>query len=105
MPTENAKPSATFDEQEVRRVAKLARLDLSSDEVAKMTAELSAIVGYVKKLEELDTTDVPPTAHVRLARTSLRSDEPRAGLSHDDALAAAPRVAQDGFAVPAFVDD
>jgi aspartyl-tRNA(Asn)/glutamyl-tRNA(Gln) amidotransferase subunit C len=70
-----------------------------------MALELSAIVGYVKKLDELDTADVPPTAHVRLARTALRSDEPREGLSHDDALAEAPRALSDGFAVPAFVDD
>ena len=105
MPRENANESALLGEDEVQRVAKLARLDLTPDEVQRMTAELSAIVGYVRKLDEIDTTNVVPTAHVRLARTALRSDEPRAGLSHDAALAEAPRVAQDGFAVPAFVDD
>jgi aspartyl-tRNA(Asn)/glutamyl-tRNA(Gln) amidotransferase subunit C len=105
MPTANAKGSALLGEEEVRKVAKLARLELAPDEVVRMTAELSAIVGYVQTLAELDTTDVPPTAHVRLARVALRPDEPRAGLSHDEALAEAPRVAHDGFAVPAFVDD
>jgi aspartyl-tRNA(Asn)/glutamyl-tRNA(Gln) amidotransferase subunit C len=105
MPAENAQPNAVLGEEEVRRVAKLARLELTSDEVAQMTAELSAIVGYVKKLEELDTADVPPTSHVRLEQAELRADEPRAGLAHDEALAEAPRVAEDGFAVPAFVED
>jgi aspartyl-tRNA(Asn)/glutamyl-tRNA(Gln) amidotransferase subunit C len=105
MSTANANESALLDEGDVRKVAKLARLELAADEVVRMTAELSAIVGYVQKLAELDTTDVAPTAHVRLARVTLRGDEPRPGLSHDDAMAEAPRVAHDGFAVPAFVDD
>jgi len=105
MPTETVKGQAFLGEEEVRKVAKLARLELRTDEIIRMTAELSAIVRYVQKLGELDTTDVVPMAHVRLARTVLREDAPRAGLSHDDALAEAPRVAHDGFAVPAFVDD
>jgi aspartyl-tRNA(Asn)/glutamyl-tRNA(Gln) amidotransferase subunit C len=105
MAAETAKEPALLGEAEVREVAKLARLELSAEEVVRMTAELSAIVGYVQKLVELDTTDVAPTAHVRLARTALREDTPRPGLSHDEALAEAPRAAHDGFAVPAFVDD
>jgi len=105
MPSETAKGQALLGEEEVRKVAKLARLELRADEIVRMAAELSAIVGYVRQLEELDTADVPPTAHVRLARVALREDSPRAGLTHDEALAEAPRVAQDGFAVPAFVDD
>jgi aspartyl-tRNA(Asn)/glutamyl-tRNA(Gln) amidotransferase subunit C len=99
MAAETAKKPALLGEAEVRKVAKLARLELSAEEVVRMTAELSAIVGYVQKLVELDTTDV------RLARTALREDAPRPGLSHDEALAEAPRAAYDGFAVPAFVDD
>ena len=105
MAAETAKGTALLGEAEVRKVAKLARLELRDDEIVRMAAELSAIVGYVQKLGELDLTDVPPTAHVRLAQVALRDDTPRAGLSHDDALAEAPRVAHDGFAVPAFVDD
>jgi len=105
MPADAAKGQSLLSEEEVRNVAKLARLDLRADEIVRMAGELSAIVGYVQKLGELDTTDVPPTAHVRLARAPLRDDAPRPCLSHDDALAEAPRVAHDGFAVPAFVDD
>ena len=97
--------SALLGEDDVRHVAKLARLELGDGEIARMTAELSAIVAYVRKLEEVDTAEVSPTAHVRIARVTLRADEPRPGLSHDEALAEAPRVAEDGFAVPAFVDD
>jgi aspartyl-tRNA(Asn)/glutamyl-tRNA(Gln) amidotransferase subunit C len=105
MPTETAKEQALLGEDDVRNVARLARLELRPDEIVRMASELSAIVGYVQKLGELDTSEVPPTAHVRLARAPLRGDAPRPGLSHDEALAEAPRVAHDGFAVPAFVDD
>jgi aspartyl-tRNA(Asn)/glutamyl-tRNA(Gln) amidotransferase subunit C len=105
MSSGTAKTPALLGENEVRNVAKLARLDLRPDEIGRMAGELSAIVSYVQKLAELDTTDVPPTAHVRLARSPMRDDTPRPCLSHDEALAEAPRVAHDGFAVPAFVDD
>ena len=70
-----------------------------------MTAELSAIVGYVQKLDELDTSLVPPTAQVQVERVALRADVPEPSLPHDEALAEAPRVAHDGFAVPGFVDE
>jgi aspartyl-tRNA(Asn)/glutamyl-tRNA(Gln) amidotransferase subunit C len=70
-----------------------------------MSAELSAIVGYVQKLSELDTTDVPPTAQVQVDRLPLRNDEPVPSLAHDDALSESPRTAHDGFAVPGFVDE
>ena len=105
MAAEIAKETVLLGEQDVRNVAKLARLELRDDEIVRMAGELSAIVGYVRKLSELDTSDVPPTAHVRLTRSSLRDDVPRPCLSHEEALAEAPRVAHDGFAVPAFVDD
>jgi aspartyl-tRNA(Asn)/glutamyl-tRNA(Gln) amidotransferase subunit C len=92
-------------EADVLKVARLARLELEPDEVARMTAELSAIVGYVQKLSELDTSEVPPTAQVHVDRIALRDDEPRPGLSHEDALSESPRAAHDGFAVPGFVDE
>jgi aspartyl-tRNA(Asn)/glutamyl-tRNA(Gln) amidotransferase subunit C len=92
-------------EADVLKVARLARLELEPEEVARMAAELSAIVGYVQKLSELDTKDVPPTAQVHVDRMALRDDVPRPCLSHDDALSEAPRAAHDGFAVPGFVDE
>jgi aspartyl-tRNA(Asn)/glutamyl-tRNA(Gln) amidotransferase subunit C len=97
--------SETLTEEHVRKVARLARLDLPAEEIGRMTAELSAIVGYVQKLGELDTADVPPTAQVQVERISLRPDEPWPSLPHDEALAESPRVAHDGFAVPGFVDE
>jgi aspartyl-tRNA(Asn)/glutamyl-tRNA(Gln) amidotransferase subunit C len=90
---------------DVLKVARLARLELEPDEIARMTTELSAIVGYVQQLSELDTTDVPPTAQVHVDRMALRDDETRPSLSHEDALSESPRAAHDGFAVPGFVDE
>jgi aspartyl-tRNA(Asn)/glutamyl-tRNA(Gln) amidotransferase subunit C len=89
----------------VRHVANLASLSLSGDEAARFTGELAKIVDYVAQLDALDTTGVPPTAHVLLDRMPLRADEPRAGLTHEEALAQAPVVEGEGFAVPAFVDE
>jgi aspartyl-tRNA(Asn)/glutamyl-tRNA(Gln) amidotransferase subunit C len=97
--------SPYLTQADVQHVAKLARLELEPQEIEPMAAELSAIVGYVQKLSELDTSDVPPTAQVHLERLALRDDEPRPSLTREEALAEAPRVAHDGFAVPGFVDD
>jgi aspartyl-tRNA(Asn)/glutamyl-tRNA(Gln) amidotransferase subunit C len=55
--------ASKIDEIQVRRVAKLARLDLTDDEVARFSTQLSAILGYVEKLNELDTDSVEPLAH------------------------------------------
>jgi aspartyl-tRNA(Asn)/glutamyl-tRNA(Gln) amidotransferase subunit C len=94
-----------LSEADVLKVAKLARLELEPDEVRRMAAELSAIVGYVQQLSELDTADVPPTAQVHVDRLALREDEPVPSLPHDEAMSEAPRAAHDGFAVPGFVDE
>jgi len=106
LPSPSPEPrAAALTEAEVTHVAKLARLTLSPGELTTMTSELSAIISYVHKLSELDTTGVLPTAQVQVARAPLRPDEPRPSLSHDEALSQAPRVAHDGFAVPGFVEE
>lgn len=94
-----------IDRALVLHVARLASLSLSDAEADRFAGELAKIVGYVAQLDALDTRDVPPTAHVQIDRTPWRQDEPRPGLSHEDALAQAPRVEGDGFAVPAFVEE
>src|SRR4051794_36903332 len=91
--------------EEVLRIASLAHLRLAPEEIARMTEELGSILSYVKQLEELSVDDVAPTAHVQIERLALRADETKPSLSHDLALREAPRVSQDGFAVPSFVDE
>jgi aspartyl-tRNA(Asn)/glutamyl-tRNA(Gln) amidotransferase subunit C len=100
---DSTNPTITPDE--VRRIARLAHLEVAPDEIDRLTRELGDILAYVKQLEELDTRDVPPTAHVVLDRLPLRPDQPGTSLPRDLALREAPKVAADGFAVPAFVDE
>jgi aspartyl-tRNA(Asn)/glutamyl-tRNA(Gln) amidotransferase subunit C len=97
-------PRNRIDGAQIRHVAALSSLSLTDAEVEKMTHEIGAILHYVDELESLDTSDVPPTAHVQLTAVALRPDEVRPGLTHEEALAQAPRTSSDGFAVPAFVE-
>lgn len=90
---------------DVLHVAKLARLELEEPEIQRMIHDLGEILEYVGELAAIDTTDVAPTAQVAVDRAPLRADERRPGLPHDTALAAAPRVVEGAFAVPAFVDE
>lgn len=85
-------------------VAKLASLSLSDEEADRMTGDLARIVAYVEQLDELDTRDVPPMAHVEIDRAPWRVDQPTPCLSHEDALAEAPRAELGGFSVPTFVE-
>jgi aspartyl-tRNA(Asn)/glutamyl-tRNA(Gln) amidotransferase subunit C len=89
---------------DVQHVARLASLSLTEEEARRFQAELGSIVEYVAQLDQLDTRDVPPTAHVQLDRLPLRPDEVGPCLSRDEALAQAPAVEGDGFAVPTFVE-
>jgi aspartyl-tRNA(Asn)/glutamyl-tRNA(Gln) amidotransferase subunit C len=90
---------------EALTLARLAHLDFAPDEIERLTRDLERILGYVRQLEELDLRDVEPTAHVQLERLPLRADDPAPSLPRELALREAPRVAGDGFAVPAFVDE
>lgn len=90
---------------EVTKIAALAHLDLGEGEAERMTRELARVLAYVRQLEEVDVSAVPPTAHVQIARLPLREDEPRPSLAHDLAMREAPSVSGDGFAVPAFVEE
>ena len=81
----------SLTKDEVRHIAKLARLNLSDEEVEKFTKELSSILEYVDQLQEVDTKGVEPTAQVTGLHNSFRSDEvkPSEALP-DDLLAASP---------------
>jgi aspartyl-tRNA(Asn)/glutamyl-tRNA(Gln) amidotransferase subunit C len=89
-----------ISEEQVRHVANLARLGLTDDEIAKMGTQLDAILDSIEKIRELDLADVPPTANPLNLSNVLRPDEPRPGLSQEEALAPAPERVDDLFAVP-----
>lgn len=89
----------------VLHVAKLARLELASDEVENMQRDLGKILAYVEQLSTLNTDGVPETSHVAANVGAFRVDAVQPSLPNSEALAEAPRHAGGGFAVPAFVDD
>ena len=85
---------------EVIHVAKLARLELTDDEVERLTLELAAILEAVGKVAELDLDDVPPTSHPLDLVNAWREDEPRPSLTLDEVFANAPDREGDLFRVP-----
>lgn len=89
-----------IDREQVLHVARLARLELTEDEVSRMTGELSAILDHIEKISTLDLDGVPPTTHVVDVPNALRADVPRPSLPRDVALANAPAVDDEGFSVP-----
>ena len=86
---------------EVRRIAALARLALTEDEVQRMTRDLSAILEYVALLDALELPDGTPLSPAGSPAT--RSDDPAASLDERTALAGAPRAARGHFVVPRVV--
>jgi len=90
-----------FDRATVDHLAALAALSLSDAEAERLARDLGAIVAYVEELSTVDTTFV--STETEAAGGAWREDVVHEGLSHDDALAGAPRATEVGFAVPAFV--
>jgi aspartyl-tRNA(Asn)/glutamyl-tRNA(Gln) amidotransferase subunit C len=89
-----------LDREQVLHVARLARLELTDDEVEKMAAELSKVLDYIEHMRELDLDGVPPTSHVVDVVGALRADEPWPSLPREVALAPAPEPLEEGFGVP-----
>ncbi|MCS4134378.1 Asp-tRNA(Asn)/Glu-tRNA(Gln) amidotransferase subunit GatC [Salinibacter ruber] len=89
---------------DVRHVAQLARLDFSEEEEARMAEELSEILGYVEKLDELDTAGVPPMSHVLDVTNVFRSDEIEERIDRGQALEPAPDADNEHFLVPQVVE-
>jgi aspartyl-tRNA(Asn)/glutamyl-tRNA(Gln) amidotransferase subunit C len=91
-------PEITRDD--VAHVARLARLDVSDDELDRFTGQLAAVLEHARDVEALDVGDVPPTAHPLPLKNVLRPDVVRPSLDRDEVLAVAPAVEDDRFAVP-----
>ena len=93
-----------LDRAQVLHVARLARLELSDEELERMPAELSKVLDHIEKIRELDLDGVPPTSHVVDVVNVLRPDEPQPCLPPELALESAPEpVPEGGFGVPSPV--
>ena len=91
-------------EDDVRKVAQLARLSFLPDEERLMVDELNRMLEYVAVLDALDTTGVSPTAHVLPLENAFRSDVLGQSLSQKDALSNAPLSGQGHFRVPRVIE-
>ena len=85
-----------IDRQTIVHVADLARIKLSDDEIARFTDQLSVVLDAVARLAEVDTSAVAPSASTLPLHNVERDDEPRPGLTMEQALANAPKGGRDG---------
>ena len=94
-----------IDMEQVRKVAKLSRLDLSEAEIEEFTGQLGAILEYVEKMNELDTEQVEPLAHCLPVSNVFREDCIKESLGTEKTLANAPQKDEMFFRVPKILDD
>ena len=93
-----------IDKELVIKVAKLSRLELTEEEIEEFSSQLSEIVGYVEKMNELDTEGVEPLAHCLAVSNVFRQDEVRESIGVDKALANAPERDGEYFKVPKILE-
>jgi len=96
--------STELTREDVRRVAVLARLKLSDDELDRLTDQLGQILGHMEQLEELDTEDVEPMVHAIELQNVFRKDEARESLPREAALSNAPKTDGRYFQVPQILE-
>ena len=98
-------PESRITREEVRHLADLARIDLDDAELDQLAPQLSVILTSVASIADVAEDDVPPTSHALPLTNVFREDVVTPGLSAADALAAAPAVEQQRFAVPRILGD
>jgi aspartyl-tRNA(Asn)/glutamyl-tRNA(Gln) amidotransferase subunit C len=95
----------SLSDDDVRHVARLARLGLTADEVAALRPQLAAILAYAEQVGEVAAEDVPPMTHALGLRNVLRPDIPTDSLDAAAALANAPEAEDGRFRVPRIVGE
>jgi aspartyl-tRNA(Asn)/glutamyl-tRNA(Gln) amidotransferase subunit C len=91
--------------EEVAHLADLARIDLSDAELDHLAPQLAVILDSIKSINEVAAEDIPPTSHPMPLTNVFRDDEVRPGLTAEEALAGAPEVEQQRFAVPRILGE
>ena len=89
---------------DIEHIRKLARLDLTEEEAASLHADLEKILEYMEVLKEVDLEGVEPMVHSVSLLAQLHEDEPREGLSAEEALSNAPEHLEGFFTVPTVVE-
>jgi aspartyl-tRNA(Asn)/glutamyl-tRNA(Gln) amidotransferase subunit C len=90
--------------EQVRHIAKLARIAMSDEELERLVPELNNILGWVEQLDEVDTEGVEPLTAVIPNALRLREDKVTDGDSRDEILANAPNAEHGFFAVPKVIE-
>ncbi len=90
--------------EEVLYVARLARLDLDADSIDRFAAQIDDILGYVEKLNQVDTKGIKATSHAISLTNAFRDDEQRPHLDREQVLANAPEKEEGCFVVPKIID-
>ena len=98
-------PGLSLTPEQVRHIARLARLGIEDAQVERFAGQLSEILDYFERLRQVDTKDVPPTAHTLPMHNVFRGDEPVPSLEPDQTLANAPQRQGDLFRVRAVLDE
>ena len=93
-----------MDIQDVKKVARLARIEISDAEAENLLPQLNNIIGWIEQLSEVDTDDVEPLANVVNIDLALRTDEVTDGDCAEKVLANAPEETQGFFVVPKVVE-
>lgn len=93
-----------INKEVVEHVAELARLEFDEEEKELFIKQLNSILTYMEKLNELDTTDVPPTAHVIPLANVFREDVVNESLERERSLENAPDSDRGYFKVPKIID-
>ncbi|HSE55655.1 MAG TPA: Asp-tRNA(Asn)/Glu-tRNA(Gln) amidotransferase subunit GatC [Nocardioidaceae bacterium] len=91
--------------EEVAHLADLARIDLSDAELDHLAPQLAVILDSIKSISEVAADDIPPTSHPMPLTNVFREDVQRPGLTAEEALAGAPEVQQQRFAVPRILGE
>lgn len=91
--------------QDVVRLANLARIDLSDDELARLAPQLDIILNSVAKVAAVTSPEIPPTSHPMPLTNVFRADELRPSFPVEAMLAAAPAVEDEQFRVPRILDE
>src|SRR4029453_6422351 len=101
---QGTEPTVAISREEVQHVAFLARLGLSDAEVATFQEQISAILEHMRTINELDASQIPPTAQVIPLRNVMRDDEPQPPLPAESVLANAPERDGEFFRVPPVLE-
>lgn len=96
---------SAISRDEVAHLADLARIELRPDELDRLAGQLEVILGSVAQVREVAGDDVPATSHPMPLVNVTRADEPRPGLTAEEALAGAPAAAEQRFRVPRILEE